>query len=146
MQVAALGLQDAVNETELRRQQGHQQPGDILALAGRAADWACGSLAWLGSRARRFRTEGQRREDALPMLARVIKSTESSAWSSELLERIREAAREDTAGNALREVLHRHGDLRLRQSRDRSARLHDGWRCAPSCYLLIGVGATRTIE
>lgn len=142
----ALGIQDAVSETTLRREQGQKRPGEILALAGQAADLGvglaaamalaliggaialCAILAWLGWRARNFRRESERREDALLMLARVIKSTENAAWAQELHERIRDAARDDTAGNTLREVLHRHGNLRLRQNHNGgapSARMHD---------------------
>lgn len=141
----ALGIQDAVSETTLRHEQGRKRPGEILALAGQAADLGvgvaaaiavalvggalslCGILAWLGWRARNFRKESERREDALLMLARVIKSTENAAWAKELHERIRDAARDDTAGNTLREVLHRHGDLRLGQNPNgaQTARMHD---------------------
>jgi len=131
----ALGIQDAVRETEIRRNLGNKQPGDVLALAGQAASFGFGMLApivagvagavmallallaWFGWRARRFQRESGQREEALLLVAKVIKSTENAPWSNDLHERLREAAREEPAGNTLRDVLRRHGELRLQRQR-----------------------------
>lgn len=132
----ALGLQDAVRETEIRRSQGNKQPGDVLALAGQAANFGFGImavivaavagavltlfalLAWFAWRARRFQQESRKREDALLLVAKVIKSTESAPWANDLHERLREAAREEPAGDTLRDVLRRHAELRLQRQRE----------------------------
>lgn len=128
---AALGFQDAVRQTELRREQGREREGDILALPGALAEIGLGALPWIGLfiliptaaiiaaliwalvRGRQLRREAQAREDALVLLAGVIKSSEGTPWAADLRERIREAARTTSAGDTLRGVLRKHSGLRL---------------------------------
>lgn len=128
---AALGFQDAVRQTELRRAAGRERAGDILALPARLSGLGLGALSlitWLGLaiaiamvaaliwallRARRLRRESQAREDAVVLLASVIKSTEGAPWGAELRERIREAARSSNASETLRHVLRKHSGLRF---------------------------------
>lgn len=128
---AALGFQDAVRQTELRRQAGDERAGDVLALPAQLERVGLGTLAVLGLvlavvglgivvaligslvRQRRVRRESQAREDALVMLASVIKSTETAPWSGELRDRLRDAARSNAAADTLRGVLRRHSGLRM---------------------------------
>lgn len=135
---AALGFQDAVQQTELRRREGEERPGDVLALPARIMDMGLGTITLIGLgllavgvtliaalaytvlRVRRLRQESQAREDAVVLLASVIKSAEGAPWGRDLRERIREAARDSSAAEGLRSVLRKHSGLRLERSFERT--------------------------
>jgi hypothetical protein len=77
---------------------------------------AIGLLVWslrLRRQLRREHEEAQRSEASVLLLARAIKATEHKPWSPELQETLRETARDDDAGEYVRETLRKHKELRL---------------------------------
>ena len=112
---AALGFQDAVRETELRRRNGGERPGDVLALPSYLADVSTGTLprlgvalalfglaiivalAWALVRARRTNHDSRAREELLTLLASTLRATEGTPAGAELRDRLREREREPVA-------------------------------------------------
>lgn len=146
---ATLGFQDAIDETRAKKDAGHlpERKGNVLDAAARAAEQGSSYLtlavaalggfaaALLGAvllgtrRSRASRGELARRDEALLILARAIKSTEGEAWSPALRRAIKEAVRDEEGGDYLRKLLREHRELRLGTT-DREPADPKGWHPA----------------
>jgi hypothetical protein len=149
---ATLGFQDAIDETRAKKEAGHlsEKEGNVLDAAAKAAEGGPGFM-WLGiagaggfavaligailltARRTRFsHAELARRDDALLVVARAIKSTEGEAWSPHLRRALKNAIRDEEGGDYLRKLLRDHRELRLGDDRTPAPRPSWNGRSAPA--------------
>jgi len=85
-----------------------------VALVGAALIAAMSVALWASRRVARSRDELRMRNEALLILASIIKSTESRPWAAELQVMLRNALRDRRSSECIRQLLRRHRELRLR--------------------------------
>jgi len=134
---AALGFQDAVDESTKKKEQGdvESHQGNVLPAMNSAAE-AAPSLVWIvaGVAAglllaivallvgrRRHRAAVAERDAALLLMAQAIKSTEDRPWVGELREALRDAFRDTDGADYMRKLMRANPELRLRSANVRGA-------------------------
>ena len=85
-----------------------------IALVGAALIAAVSVVFWASRRIAHSREELRMRNEALLILASIIKSTESRPWAAELQVMLRNALRDRRSSECIRQLLRRHRELRLR--------------------------------
>lgn len=132
-----LGFQDAIDETQAKRNAGELPAGQgsVLWAAGEAAESSNEVLYMLGAgavvlalagivvgvwafrSAKANKAELAERDEAMLLMAEAIKSTESKPWSAELRSALREKLRGSPSSEQLRKLLRDKPALRLQAQR-----------------------------
>lgn len=132
-----LGFQDAIDETQAKRNSGELGPGQgsVLWATGQAAEsgnemfymMGAGALAlaligvgigiWAWRSSKAHKAELAERDEAMLLLAEAIKSTETQPWSGELRDALRDKMRSNQSSEYVRRMLRGKPELRMKEPR-----------------------------